>query len=445
MFSTSDTIVAVATPPGRGGLGVVRLSGPDAHEIARRLTARTSPLAPRHATFAKMSVGHAPIDHVVATFFPGPKSYTGEDTVEFSAHGSVAILRAIVAAAAIAGARLAEPGEFTLRAFLNGRIDLMQAEAVADLIDAVTPLQARVAFDQLQGTLTSAIGEISDTLFDLIARLEASVDFPDEGFHFLGPGDLTTALDGLVGRTSLLMADARRGRLVREGFQVAIVGKPNVGKSSLFNALAGASRSIVTSIPGTTRDVLIDVVDINGFRVTLVDTAGVRPTADEIEAEGVVRARQALASSDLVLVVVDGSQPLDQLDHDILSYTYENTRLIVSNKCDISSGEDEYLRVSARTGVGLDALRNRLTSALGTEPTRDRPAISNLRHINLVQVAHDALVRAHGAVGVSGRDLPEEFVLADLQQAQAALDEVSGRRAPDDLLDHIFSRFCVGK
>jgi tRNA modification GTPase len=241
------------------------------------------------------------------------------------------------------------------------------------------------------------------------------------------------------------MADARRGRLVREGFQVAIVGKPNVGKSSLFNALAGASRSIVTSIPGTTRDVLIDVVDINGFRVTLVDTAGVRPTEDEIEAEGVVRARQALASSDLVLVVVDGSQPLDQLDHDILSYTSENTRLIVSNKCDISSGKDEYLPVSARTGVGLDALRNRLTSALDAEPTRDRPAISNLRHINLVQVAHDALVRAHGAVGVSGRDLPEEFVLADLQQAQAALDEVSGRRAPDDLLDHIFSRFCVGK
>jgi tRNA modification GTPase len=213
----------------------------------------------------------------------------------------------------------------------------------------------------------------------------------------------------------------------------------------LFNALAGASRSIVTSIPGTTRDVLIDVVDINGFRVTLVDTAGVRPTEDEIEAEGVVRARQALASSDLVLVVVDGSQPLDQLDHDILSYTSENTRLIVSNKCDISSGKDEYLPVSARTGVGLDALRNRLTSALDAEPTRDRPAISNLRHINLVQVAHDALVRAHGAVGVSGRDLPEEFVLADLQQAQAALDEVSGRRAPDDLLDHIFSRFCVGK
>jgi tRNA modification GTPase len=445
MFSTSDTIVAVATPPGRGGLGVVRLSGPDAHAIARRLTARTSPLPPRHATFARISVDHSPIDHVVATFFPGPKSYTGDDTVEFSAHGSDVILRAIVAAAADAGARLAEPGEFTLRAFLNGRIDLMQAEAVADLIDAVTPLQARVAFDQLQGTLTGAIGEISDALFDLIARLEASVDFPEEGYHFLEPADLATALDELVARTSTLMADARRGRLVREGFQVALVGKPNVGKSSLFNALAGASRSIVTSIPGTTRDLLIDVVDINGFRVTLVDTAGLRATEDEIEAEGVVRARQAVASSDLVLVLVDGSQPLDQRDHDVLSYTIDNKRLIVSTKSDIAFSADEHLPVSAKTGDGLDVLRDRLTSALDAEPTQDRPAISNLRHINLVKLAHDALARASDAVGASGRDLPEEFVLADLQQAQAALDEVSGRRAPDDLLEHIFSRFCVGK
>jgi tRNA modification GTPase len=444
MFSTSDTIVAVATPPGRGGLGVVRLSGPDAHAIARRLTARPS-LPPRRATFTRISVDHAPIDHVVATFFPGPKSFTGDDTVEFSAHGSMVILRAIVAAAADAGARLAEPGEFTLRAFLNGRIDLTQAEAVADLIDAVTPLQARVAFDQLQGTLTGAIGEISDALFDLIARLEASVDFPEEGYHFLEPGDLTTALDGLVARTSLLLADARRGRLVREGFQVAIVGKPNVGKSSLFNALAGASRSIVTSIPGTTRDVLIDVVDINGFRVTLVDTAGLRTTDDEIEAEGVARAHQALASSDLVLVVVDGSQPLDQHDRDVMSYTTDNKRLIVSNKCDIAFSADEHLPVSATTGSGMDALRDHLTYALDAAPMTDRPAISNLRHINLVKLAHDALARAHDAVGASGRDMPEEFVLADLQQAQAALDEVSGRRAPDDLLEHIFSRFCVGK
>lgn len=447
MFSTSDTIVAIATPPGRGGLGVVRLSGADAHEIARQLTKRPSPFTPRHATLTRLWMDATAIDHVVATLFPRPNSYTGDDTVEFSAHGSAVVLRSIVAAAIDAGARLAEPGEFTLRAFLNGRIDLAQAEAVADLIDAVTPLQARVAFDQLQGTLTSAISAISQSLFDLMARLEASVDFPEEGYHFLEPDDLKVALDSLIARMSQLLAEARRGRLVREGFQIAIVGKPNVGKSSLFNALASASRAIVTPVPGTTRDVLVEVVDINGFRVTLLDTAGLRTTEDAIEAEGVARARLAMDSSDLVLVVVDGSTPLDCDDREILSQTTEIKRLIVSNKSDVAAISDGYLQVSARTGAGLDTLRECLTSALDLDatPLHDRPAISNLRHIHLVERAHDAISRAWSAVDSNGRSFPEEFVLADLQEAQAALDEVSGRRAPDDLLNHIFSRFCVGK
>jgi tRNA modification GTPase len=446
MFSTSDTIVAVATPPGRGGLGVVRLSGPDAQAIARRLTTHAAPFPPRHATFTSISVDESPIDHVVVTFFPCPRSYTGEDTVELSAHGSTVVLQAIVAEAIDEGARLAEPGEFTLRAFLNGRIDLTQAEAVADLVDAVTPLQARVAFDQLQGTLTGVIGAIADALFDLMARLEASVDFPEEGYHFLEPEDLKTALDRLIDRTSQLITDSTRGRLVREGFQIAIVGKPNVGKSSLFNALAGVSRSIVTPIPGTTRDLLVDVVDINGFRVTLVDTAGLRDTEDEVEAEGVSRARQAIKSSDLVLVVVDASQTPDEQDNDIFHQTIDIKRLIVSNKCDLGRlTPEEHVPVSARTGEGLDALRQRLIEALDVEPTRDRPAISNLRHIRLVEHAQEALTRARDSIALEGRPLPEEFVLADLQQAQAALDEVCGRRASDDLLNHIFSRFCIGK
>ena len=446
MFSTSDTIVAVATPPGRGGLGVVRLSGPDAHAIARRLTTHAAPFPPRQATFTRISVDQSPIDHVVVTFFPCPRSYSGEDTVELSAHGSAVVLQGIVAEAIDEGARLAEPGEFTLRAFLNGRIDLTQAEAVADLIDAVTPLQARVAFDQLQGTLTGVIGAIADALFDLMARLEASVDFPEEGYHFLEPDDLKTALDTLIARTSQLITDSTRGRLVREGFQIAIVGKPNVGKSSLFNALAGVSRSIVTPIPGTTRDLLVDVVDINGFRVTLVDTAGLRATEDVVEAEGVSRACQAIKSSDLVLVVVDGSQPLDQQDDDILNQTIDSKRLIASNKCDLGRlTTEEHVPVSARTGDGLNALRQRLIDALDVEPARDRPAISNLRHIKLVEHAQAALTRARDSIAIEGRSLPEEFVLADLQQAQAALDEVSGRRASGDLLNHIFSRFCIGK
>ena len=233
----------------------MRLSGPDAHAVAQSLVTHHGPLQPRHATFTKVTVTDV-IDQVVATYFPAPASYTGDDVVELSAHGSPVVLRAIVSAAIGRGARLAEPGEFTLRAFLNGRIDLMQAEAVNDLIDAATPLQARAAFDQLDGTLTRAIGAIDATLFDLIARLEASVDFPEEGYHFVEPGALAQAIDELLERTAALLGDARRGRLIREGLQIAIVGEPNVGKSSLFNALAGASRAIVTDVPGTTRDLV---------------------------------------------------------------------------------------------------------------------------------------------------------------------------------------------
>jgi tRNA modification GTPase len=444
MFSTHDTIVAVATPPGRGGIGVVRLSGADAELMARRLVARERPFEPRHATLARV----ATCDEVVATFFPAPRSYTGEDVVELSAHGSPVVLREIVSAAMRSGARLAEPGEFTLRAFLNGRIDLPQAEAVADLIDAVTPLQARAAFDQLQGTLTDAIGAIDATLFDLIARLEASVDFSEEGYHFVQPAELALALDGLIASTSALVADGRRGRLVREGFQVAIVGKPNVGKSSLFNALVGAARAIVTEAPGTTRDLVTEVVDLDGLRITLVDTAGLRPTGDAIEAEGVARARGAQEVADLIVVVVDGSLPLGRLDAEIISQVVNNKRVIVSNKSDLGLvASHGFLPVSAKTGAGLDALRIAMARAfdLNVAPSNDRPAITNVRHIALVDRAHEALSRARVAVGANGDALSEEFVLADLQDARAALEEVSGRRTPDDVLAHIFSRFCIGK
>jgi tRNA modification GTPase len=475
VFSITDTIVAIATPPGRGGIGVVRLSGRGAHEVARRLITHEGALEPRHATFTLVRLtcsatatagpthavaasgtpgvrrtGTDAIDQVVATYFPAPASYTGDDVVELSAHGSPVVLRGIVTAAIDGGARLAEPGEFTLRAFLNGRIDLMQAEAVADLIDAVTPLQARAAFDQLQGTLTRAIGEIDAALFNLMARLEASVDFPEEGYHFADPCALVGSIDLLTARTASLLADARRGRLVREGLQIAIVGKPNVGKSSLFNALVGASRAIVTDVPGTTRDLVTEVVDFDGVRVTLVDTAGLRATRDVVEVEGVERARRAQGVSDLILLVLDRSQPLDDADREVVSQTEEYRRLIVANKADRppawkSAGAEEAQAVSATTGVGLDALRERIAEALDIEPLTDRPEITNVRHIALVERAHAALARARAAASPEGGRLSEEFVLADLQQARAALEEISGRRAPDDLLAHIFSRFCIGK
>jgi len=459
MFSTSDTIVAIATPPGRGGLGVVRVSGADAPAIAALVLTHHGELEPRRATLTTVKVSESSadasrgsvLDHVVATSFPAPHSYTGEHVVELSAHGSPVVLRAIVQAAIDAGARLAEPGEFTLRAFLNGRLDLVQAEAVADLIDAVTPLQARAAFDQLQGTLTREIGEIDAALFDLVARLEASVDFPDEGYHFLEPCALANALDDLLARIAALLADARRGRLVREGLQVAIVGRPNVGKSSLFNALVGCSRAIVTDVPGTTRDLVTEVVDVNGMRVTLVDTAGRREARDRVEAEGVARSRSAQAVSDVTLVVVDAARGADDSDREIFTEITENKRLIVMNKCDLPSADlsdiegMDHVRVSAITGEGLDELSRRLASKLDVEPTRDRPDITNVRHIALLGEACEALGRARRSLAEHSDALSEEFVLADLQGARTALEEITGKRVSEDLLAAIFSRFCIGK
>jgi tRNA modification GTPase len=445
-FSPTDTIVAIATPPGRGGIGVVRVSGPAARTIAERLVDHAGALEPRHATFTKTRGASDIRDHVVVTYFPGPHSYTGDDVVELSAHGSPVVLQAIVEAGLEAGARMAEPGEFTFRAFLNGRLDLMQAEAVGDLVDAVTPVQARVAFDQLDGTLTRAIGEIDRALFELIAKLEASVDFPDEGYHFVQPAELVGALDGLIAQTLALVAEARRGRLVREGLQVAIVGRPNVGKSSLFNALVGAGRAIVTDVPGTTRDLVTEVVDLDGLRVTLVDTAGLREAADVIEAEGVARTAQAQSVADLVLVVVDEDEPiLVQAKH-----------VVVQNKCDLGRPLREardvcdvrdvrVVRVSAATGDGLPELRRAVREALDIELLRERPGMTNVRHARLVERAHDALMRARLAASLEGGALPEEFVLVDLQDARTALEEISGRRTPEDVLEHIFSRFCIGK
>jgi tRNA modification GTPase len=364
------------------------------------------------------------------------------------------VLRAIVRAALDAGGRLAEPGEFTLRAFLNGRIDLTQAEAVADLIAAVTPLQARAAFDQLQGTLTQTIGSIDAALFDLIARLEASVDFPDEGYHFVDPGALAGAIADLRASTTALLAASRRGRLVREGFQAAIVGRPNVGKSSLFNALAGASRAIVTAVAGTTRDLVTETVDVEGLRVTLVDTAGLREAGDAIEAEGVRRSHQAQRAADVVVVVVDRSAPLEEADRQIVASTTGRARVVVANKADrepawthdtLGAAAADAVDASATTGIGLDEVRERLVRALDVDVHQDRPEITNVRHVALVQRADEALARAGRAAFEDGASLSEEFVLADLQEARAALEEIAGRRVTDDLLAHIFSRFCIGK
>lgn len=455
MFATDDTIVAVATPQGRGGIGVVRLSGPRAHAVACALLARSEPLEPRHATFGHVVDGDSGdrVDQVVSTYFAAPHSYTLEDVVEISAHGSPPLLARIVELAILKGARLAEPGEFTFRAYLNGRLDLVQAEAVADLVNAVTPLQARSAMDQLEGTLTGAIREIERHLFDLAARLEASLDFPDEGFHFITRDESTLEIQDLRGRVAKLVAEGRAGRVIREGRLVVIVGAPNAGKSSLFNALVGSARAIVTEVPGTTRDVLSETVDIGGVAVTLVDTAGVREAADAIEAEGVRRAVQSRQVAALTLVVVDASAPLEAQAIRALLESDGGPTVLVASKCDRPPAWSQTtwddaalphaLAVSAVTGRGLDHLRAGIVRALtARDQWRDPPAVSNLRHVGLLEEAQAALERGLAAVADGAT---EEVVLVELGEARRALEAITGRTTADDLLHHVFGRFCIGK
>lgn len=449
-FSTFDTIVAIATPQGRGGIGVVRVAGPDAVPIILTATGLDA-LEPRRATFARLVSpdDHTVLDHVVITWFQAPHSYTGDDVVEVSGHGSPWVLQRIVALACAQGARLAEPGEFTFRAYLNGRIDLVQAEAVADLIDAVTPLQARVAMDQLEGTLTHRIAEIDASVFDVVAKLEASLDFPDEGFHFISRADAQAGLALACRALEQLTTDGRRGRLVREGRLVVIAGRPNVGKSSLFNALVGTGRAIVTPVAGTTRDVLTEVVDVNGVPITLVDTAGVREALDEIEAEGVRRAHDAVQVAALTLIVLDGSVPLTEDDETLLD-AITSPALVIVNKSDqprvwsgVRGPGSRVLSISAKRGEGLDELRRAIVLALaGTDEWRDTPAMSNQRHLQCAEAAHAAITRAIAAAEAGAT---EEIVLAELTDARAALETLTGRRTPDDVLAHIFSHFCIGK
>jgi tRNA modification GTPase len=448
VFASDDTIVAIATPQGRGGIGVVRLSGPASHEIARTILDRGEPLQPRHATLARVRG----VDEVIATYFAAPHSYTTEHVVEIAAHGSPVVLRAIVDAAMSAGARLAEPGEFTLRAFLNGRIDLVQSEAVADLIDAATPLQARTAFDQLEGTLTRRIREIDAALFDLVARLEASLDFPDEGYHFITPPQIRAGVETVIDGIDRLLADARRGRTVREGAQVALVGPPNAGKSSLFNYLAGHDRAIVTAVPGTTRDLVTETIDLCGIPITLIDTAGLRETSDVVEREGVDRARQAADVASVTVLVMDGSMPLQDDEKGLLAASWGRQRwVIVRNKCDLPARWDcathdgRAVAVSAVTGQNLDELRRAILERLeGGEERRDAPTITNARHIALLARARTHL-RSAADAAAEGVATPEEFLLAELQPARAAIEEVTGTRTSEDLLQHIFERFCIGK
>jgi tRNA modification GTPase len=475
MFSPDDTIVALATPPGRGGLAVVRLSGPRSLEIAALLIDGRITLEPRHATLVRVvmpppeatpageaageAMGGPALDQAVVTWFAAPASYTGEDVVEFSLHGSPVIAGEVIAACAGSGARLAGPGEFTLRAFLNGRLDLTRAEAIGDLVEATTPRQARVAFDQLQGALAERIGEIERQLFNLMAKLEASGDFDEDGDRFVSPEETRRAIREALARIDGLLADSRRGRLVREGIVVAIAGRPNVGKSTLFNRLAGVDRAIVTPVPGTTRDLLTEAVVFGAAKVTLVDTVGMRPTSDPVEREGVARAEKASAAADVVLVMLDMSAPLTDDDRRLLAAGEGATRIIVANKSDlppawdlsdlrvqgILPGEPVIVSISAVTGEGLDNLVWSIDRQCGLVGSDEPVYVSNIRHIDLLGRSAELLRDADRVALRPVGQMPENVLLSDLRLAADLLQEVTGKRTTDDLLTAIFSRFCIGK
>ena len=447
----ADTICAVATPPGSGGLGVVRVSGPGVPEIARQVTGCLPD--ERHAllTAFRDAQGNL-IDTGIALYFPAPRSFTGEHVLELQGHGGAFIQQQVLDCLLELGARLARPGEFSERAFLNDKMDLVQAEAIADLIGSGTDAAARAAQRSLQGVFSKQVNELQEEITSLRVFVEASIDFPDEEIDFLKESDVIDRLDRVMDHLAELLGSARQGRLLRDGIVLAIIGRPNAGKSSLLNALSGQESAIVTEIPGTTRDVLREQIDLDGIPVHVADTAGIRETTDRIEAEGVRRARQALESADIVLLVEDASLSDSETGEPGIEIPNEASWIRVHNKIDlVESGDSEAgdsesdapeVRISAKTGQGMDTLRHRIKEAVGASDRAEGSFSARQRHI-------DALKRSRKHLQ-SGRDAMQqsqagELLAEELRLAQQALGEITGEFLPDDLLGEIFSSFCIGK
>ena len=430
---------------------MVRLSGPNALAIAGRLVSPRSdtPPEPRRATLGSLVDEKAEtIDQVVLTYFPKPASHSGEDVVEISCHGSPVILSFAVERAVALGARLAEPGEFTQRAFLNGRLDLTQAEAVHDLIDALTLYQARVAIRQVEGALSRRIGPLKKQLCDLISLLEAGIDFAEDDVGVATDAELLNRLAPLIDGTTRLVESFRYGKVIRAGMTISILGRPNTGKSSLFNRLLEQERAIVTEAAGTTRDQVSETLSIGGLPVKLVDTAGIRATTDVAESKGVEKSYEALADSDLVLVVVDLSENLDSADHELLVKAAEGGHcLLVGNKADLPRQariESDCAVVSALTGEGIDELRRRIRAKALPAPEGSDEAtfVTNLRHETLLRESLERLGKAAEAIPAG---VPHEMLLLDLYGALGAIDRITGATSVDDILGNIFSTFCIGK
>jgi tRNA modification GTPase len=468
----TDTIVAVSTPPGRGGIGIVRLSGPEAASIATQLVRLRQPLEHGRARLADVldtpldfaeaddfdaadsGVDEGRIDEAVVTFFGAPHSYTSEDLVEIAAHGSPVVLELLLGRALKLGARLAEPGEFTERAFLSGKLDLTQAEAVRDLIEAQTLTQARQAASQMGGALSRRVGPVKQGLVELIALLEAGIDFAEDDVEVTPGAEIARRIGELIPPLSALEASFARGRIVHDGLTLAIVGRPNVGKSSLFNRLVERDRAIVTATPGTTRDTVTERISLEGIPLELVDTAGLREglhgSLEEAEQLGIRRSREALADAALVVVVLDATEPLNDEERRLLAAVEGRPALVAVNKSDLMEAGRALpdcaglptLATSALTGDGIAALRERILELATGGAAAEPGMLTSLRHQQAIAAALAALADAAQA---NANSIPHEMILLDLYRALWALDSLTGQTTSDDILNLIFSTFCIGK
>jgi tRNA modification GTPase len=464
-----DTICAIATPAGEGGIGIVRLSGARALAVAEEIVrlrsgrglasmvSHTLYLADVRLPSSLKPPGndrqpHEVIDEALVVYMKAPRSFTGEDVVEIQSHGGGVVLSLVCRACLAAGARLAGPGEFTKRAFLNGRLDLSQAEAVLDTIRAKSAASLTAAHRQLRGELAREVERARDALLTLLAHLEAGIDFVGEEIELLGRQKLRETIEGVLALVQQLQATAREGRLLREGARVVITGRPNVGKSSLLNRLLKEDRAIVTPVPGTTRDIIEETIDLDGVTIQLVDTAGIRDTDDLLEREGIRRSRSAQEDADLQIVVLDGSVPLTNDDRGLVDQAAAGKHVIVINKTDLSvkirptamRPDSVWVALSAKTGEGIEHLRSAIRSQLvgkGAE-TADGVMVTNVRHHAALDRARASLTQASGSVGAG---MPDELIAVDVRAAADALGEITGEITTDEILEQIFSTFCIGK
>ena len=454
-MSHSDTIVAQATPPGRGGVGILRISGPKAAEVAQQILGKL-PKA-RYADYLPFKDADGTVlDQGIALWFPGPNSFTGEDVLELQGHGGPVILDLLLKRiVALPGLRIAKPGEFSERAFLNDKLDLAQAEAIADLIDASSEQAARSAVNSLQGVFSERVNHLVEALTHLRIYVEAAIDFPDEEIDFLSDGKIEAQLQQVMQDLDNVRSEARQGSLLREGMKVVIAGRPNAGKSSLLNALAGREAAIVTDIAGTTRDVLREHIHLDGMPLHIIDTAGLRESSDEVERIGIERAWQEIARADHVLFMVDGTTTTatepQQIWPDFVARLPPALPVtVIRNKADITgetlgaeqNGEHMLIRLSARTGAGIDLLRNHLKQSMGFSGNIEGGFIARRRHLEALETAGSHLVQGqYQLVGARAGELLAE----ELRLAQQALSEITGEFTADDLLGRIFSSFCIGK